>query len=114
MQKKTETSRPRLSHLLLGAAVAALTTAQPAFAQDTSSDEASRSDDGIPVIIVTAQMREQALEEVPLAVTAVQGDVFENSGFDSIDDLVEIVPSLTFGSSATARGERTPTSRRAA
>ena len=57
------------------------------------------------VIIVTAQMREQALEEVPLAVTAVQGDVFENSGFRLIDDLVEIVPSLTFGSSATARGE---------
>ena len=105
MQKKTETSRPRLSHLLLGAAVAALMTEQPAFAQNTSADEASRSDDGIPVIIVTAQMREQALEEVPLAVTAVQGDVFENSGFDSIDDLVEIVPSLTFGSSATARGE---------
>jgi iron complex outermembrane recepter protein len=95
-------------HLLLGSVFLAANS--PAFAQaaaesETAQDELPTSDEGIGEIIVTAQRRAQALSEVPLAVTAIGGESFESQGFDTLDDLVGTVPSLTFGSSANSRGE---------
>ncbi len=101
------------NELLAGAALVALAMviptaaiAQSAFQGQDIEGTASQSDDqGIAEIIVTAQKREQVISEVPMAITAIGGEAFENQGLDSIDDLVDIIPSLTFGSSSTARGE---------
>jgi iron complex outermembrane recepter protein len=78
----------------------AQTSAKPAPA-----DKIASNDIEIPEIIVTAQKRSQRLSEVPLAVSVVGGESFENQGFDTIDDIVGTVPSLSFGASATSRGE---------
>ena len=91
--------------LLIGTALATPLWGQAAIAQNVATETAQDDEGGLAIIIVTAQKREQTLDEVPMAVTAIDGEFFEDSGFDSIDDLVEVVPSLTFGSSSTARGE---------
>ena len=48
-------------------------------------------------VIVTAQKREQSLQDVSVAVTAVSGDRLQEAKIDSLEDLQAIVPSITFG-----------------
>ncbi|MGB7405186.1 MAG: TonB-dependent receptor [Pacificimonas sp.] len=90
---------------LAGAAIAAIAAATLPSSVRGQTAASERDAVEVPEIIVTAQRREQAITDVPLAVTALSGEAFEEAGFDTIDDLAEVVPSLTFGSSATARGE---------
>ncbi len=47
-------------------------------------------------VIVTAQKREQSLQDVPMAVTAIGGQLLENNEINSISDLTKMVPSLKF------------------
>lgn len=72
--------------LLAAGALAALAVPQLASAQDTavpqSADTISPSD-----IVVTATRREQRLQDVPLAVTALSGDTLRTRGIDNINDL---------------------------
>lgn len=45
-------------------------------------------------VIVTAQKREQNLQDVPMAVTAVGRELLENNEINTLDDLTKLVPSL--------------------
>ncbi len=46
-------------------------------------------------IVVTAQFREQSLQDVPVSVSAISGDKLFESGIDRIEDLQAYVPNLT-------------------
>lgn len=45
-------------------------------------------------VIVTAQKREQSLQDVPMAVTAVGRAFIENNEINTIEDLTKVVPSV--------------------
>lgn len=47
-------------------------------------------------IVVTAQKREQSLQDVPIAVSALSGADLQNSGATSMQSVAMLVPSLTF------------------
>ena len=89
----------------LGALAGAMAFApSAASAQDTATTEqdtdlvaAADVDDG-NVIIVRAQGREQALADVPVAVSAVSGELLEKSGVADIRDLNQVAPSLLISS----------------
>ncbi|MBN8820276.1 MAG: TonB-dependent receptor [Sphingomonas sp.] len=69
-----------------------------AFAQSAqTSDTPAANDDGLE-IIVTAQKREQSLQDVGAAVSALGAERIANAGVNSISDLQTIVPSVNFGS----------------
>src|SRR5688500_9025078 len=66
--------------------------AAPTFAQQTApSDEGSRT---IENIIVTAQKREQSLQDVPIVVTAVSEQLLKDTGVKDIKDLTILTPGL--------------------
>ena len=71
------------------------TSSMPAFAQDAAGTE------GLADIIVTAQRREQSLQDVPVSVDVVSGDKLAaiNSGGGDIRALAGRVPSLNIESS---------------
>lgn len=50
---------------------------------------------GVGTIIVTAQKREQNLQETPLSITAVTADALEQRGVSTIEELASLVPNLT-------------------
>lgn len=50
-------------------------------------------------IVVTAQKREETLQEVPVAVSVVSGTALKDNFVDSIDLLASLAPSLTFSTS---------------
>jgi outer membrane receptor protein involved in Fe transport len=45
-------------------------------------------------IVVTAQRREQSLQDVPISVTAVTGDAILRGGFSDMEDLSTFIPNL--------------------
>ena len=86
---------------LAGAGIACLP--QVALAQDTQEPqppvEAQAPDEESgPVIVVTAQGREQSLADVPVAVSAVSGELLEKSGTNDIRELNQVAPSLLVSS----------------
>ena len=81
-----------LSRALLIALVG-LAQVPVALAQDSGAaeDEPGTLDQ----IIVTAQKREEALQDVPVVVTALSETMLEDNGVRDIKDLATIVPGLT-------------------
>lgn len=75
------------------AAMAVLTT--PAHAQTSAEDDAAGSFGGLNEIIVTAQKREQSLQDVPIAVTAVTQDALEVNRVSNVMDLSSLAPGFT-------------------
>jgi iron complex outermembrane recepter protein len=65
--------------------------ATPAMAQQTPAETPAASDEDI---IVTAQRREQRLQDVPLAVTSIGGDILERGRVTSVTDLQTSTPGL--------------------
>ena len=70
-------------------------SAVPAFAQDDAAT--ASEDDG--AIIVTARRREEALIDVPVAITALSGAELERTGAMDITALAETVPNVTLEAS---------------
>lgn len=59
----------------------------------------------IEEVRVTAQHREQRLQDIPFSVSAISGEAIEAAKMIEIGDLVEVTPSLTFTHSVSSRGE---------
>ncbi|MEY4250560.1 MAG: hypothetical protein RJA87_2193, partial [Pseudomonadota bacterium] len=75
----THTLRLR-SYLVMGvSAIAVAAVAMPAFAQDAAPKAASN---GIEELVVTAQKREEAIQDVPIAVSAFSQDSLEKAKID--------------------------------
>jgi iron complex outermembrane receptor protein len=89
---------------VLGATALTATTlsfvATPAVAQDAAQAETS----GITDIVVTAQRREQRLQDVPIAVTAFNQDSIEQLNARDIRDLTGLVPNLIVSEIALGPG----------
>ena len=69
-----------------------LALANPALAQDSTGTEAG--DDGLGMIVVTAQKRSENIQDVPIAISAVGSEFLESRGIDSIDKLGTIAPNV--------------------
>jgi iron complex outermembrane recepter protein len=79
----------------VAAAVAAiLSAAQPAGAQETGAPAASAPADVIEEIIVTAQRREESIQDVPLSVQAFTGETLVEAGVNSVLDLPRLAPNF--------------------
>lgn len=72
------------------------TTTIPAFAQQAEAG----NEDGLGEIVVTAQRREQNLQKVPIAVTAVEGKMLKEMGITRSTDIVRLTPGVSISSSS--------------
>jgi iron complex outermembrane recepter protein len=80
--------------------------ATPAFAQTATPSpvdaDASATEEGAPAdIVVTAQLREERLQEVPVAITVLDGDALDQQGRVNLEGAVNLVPSFNFLKSGT-------------
>jgi len=108
----------RTVHMLLSASVIALgsttayaqDTAAPAEEQQAAAAEAAAAQpaaeqqtEGDQTIVVTARKREETLKDVPVAATAITGDLIEKRGFTSVKDVAALTPSLNINSDGAGR-----------
>ena len=76
----------------------------PREADQGASENAAAGDDaGIADIVVTAQKREQRLQDVPVAVTALTAETLINRGIAQVSDVTRAVPSLTVSENTSAQ-----------
>jgi iron complex outermembrane recepter protein len=85
--------RPLFAKTLLALSTATVAIGMPslAYAQDAADETTAEEDPGIVVI---AQGRTQQLSEVPLAVSAIDGEALQNSGVTDLRALNQLAPSL--------------------
>ena len=80
--------------LLAGAApFALLVGANPASAQTPADATTTNAD-----IVVTARNREEKLQDVPLAITAISGDQIATAGVRNLREIVYLTPGVTINS----------------
>ena len=85
------------STMLLGSgATLAQTTGTLPQPSDTAPAQAQAQDDD--TIIVTAQRREERLQDVPIAITAITTKTLDDLQVDKFEDYARLVPSLSFKS----------------
>jgi len=75
--------------LLASASFAAIALTTPAFAQDGGGSV-------VDELIVTAQKREESIQDVPIAVSAYSEEALRAQRIDGVGNLVQSVPNLTF------------------
>ncbi len=83
-------SLSKFNLLACSATAIALATPYAAFAQDAPADDAA----GIEEIVVTAQKRSEAIQDVPIAISAFTAATIEKQGLDDALDLQLQVPNL--------------------
>ena len=72
-----------------------LAAPQAAFAQDAPQDAAAETGNDI---IVTANRREENLQDVPISIVALGAAKLENAQVASFDDYAKLLPSVSFQS----------------
>ncbi|HEY9219695.1 MAG TPA: TonB-dependent receptor [Phenylobacterium sp.] len=78
-----------MRNLLLGASALSLTLGVPAIA-------AAQEGTVIEELVVTAQKREESVQDVPIAVSAFSEEALKAQRIDGAGNLVQSVPNLTF------------------
>lgn len=91
---------------LLGASIFALATSSPTIAHAVEPQEEAASDEP-GEIIVTATLRSENLQDVPIAVTAFSAETLEKSGVKDLRDLGSVSPSFTVNNSNSESGGTT-------
>lgn len=88
----------RITKLLAGAALAMAAVPSMALAQDAPGAEESSDE-----IVVTARKREERLQDVPIAVTAVTADTIEREQINSVREIAAFTPGLNITTDAVGR-----------
>ncbi|MGQ3230459.1 MAG: TonB-dependent receptor plug domain-containing protein, partial [Blastomonas fulva] len=70
-------------------------SAMPAYAQE--AEESVGAND----IVVTAQRREQSLQDVPIAITALSAETIKNQNIQSVEDYFAMTPNVSFQSNGS-------------
>ena len=71
-------------------------TALPALAQDAAPAQQKQEEaKTLDTMVVTAQKREEQLQDVPIVVTALSQEALQDAGVRDIKDLQTLVPGLT-------------------
>ena len=84
-------SNPRLSY-----AISVVLSAQATAYADVPSTTASS--DAIAEIVVTAQRREENIQNVPITITALTAETIKQLNVTTFDDFVKYVPNVTAAS----------------
>lgn len=80
----------------------ALGIAMPAFAQEPAAGPQDDQDAGRDIVVITANKREETVQDTAIAVTAVTSEMRDELGIRSITDLTNLTPGLSY----TAGNER--------
>jgi iron complex outermembrane recepter protein len=96
------------SKLMITAAASGLISvfcSEPAFAQRETPPAQKQTDDfGVEEIIVTAQKREERLQDTPISITAVTGETLADRGSGTIASLGNMTPNLVYNTTAPVSG----------
>jgi iron complex outermembrane receptor protein len=62
------------------------------------------ADSGLEEIVVTAQRRTESIQNVPITIQAITGDALGKLSVATFDDVVKLLPNVTFSSNGPGQG----------
>lgn len=89
--------------LVLPGAHAAGQTDTGTAAQDTKPKAKKAGNDGIEEVVVTARRRAERLRDVPITVTAIDGESLEQKNIATLRDVVEHSPAISYQQTGDVR-----------
>jgi len=105
MSKLTQLRHAQFKTLSFATIIGVALSSAPAMAQNANDS----ADEGNNIIVVTAQFREQNLQDIPLAITAVTGEMIEAKSQTNLQQVADTAPNVairpqgaSFGPSVTA------------
>ncbi|HXH00010.1 MAG TPA: TonB-dependent receptor [Sphingomicrobium sp.] len=90
------TLRAALLTSVIGAGVPSLAMAQQARPSTAATQPAAVPEEDSGEVIVTARRRNEALQDVPIAITSYSGEALERQGAVDITDIGDTTPNVTF------------------
>jgi iron complex outermembrane receptor protein len=96
-------SNQKLSYAIaaiLGGSGACVGLAHASPATDTAAVES----EGIQEIVVTAQRREESIQNVPITIQAITGTQLDQLNIQTFDQVIKYLPNVTFGGSGPGMG----------
>lgn len=93
------------------AVMIALTAPSPTWGQAAKAKKAPAAEPEVEEITVTAQKREEPLQETPLSITAITGETLKEKGVNDVVDLGQAVPNLRITSNPGSPASTTITMR---
>ena len=94
--------------LTLASAMSALSLVHStAFAQaaPAADTESATSGDALQEVVVTAEFRTEKLQEIPLAITAVNAETMEQRNMTNLIDIANVAPNVTMFENSAAYGK---------
>ncbi len=79
--------------LLATTAIACIATSSPVLAQEGDAEETA-NEGGLNVIVVTAQRREESVQDIPIAISAFSAEELETRGVSNALEVTQFVPNL--------------------
>lgn len=86
------------------AGIAAFITSIAATPNVTGQESENTADSAIEEIIVTAQKREQNLQDVGISISSIGSERLENHGAQSLNDIMRLIPGVTFSAIGPGQG----------
>jgi len=80
----------------LFASLIAMTTAMPALAQTEPQTAPAPEERSRDVVVITANEREETVQDIAVAVTAITSQAKEELGIISVTDLTNVTPGLSY------------------
>ena len=59
---------------------------------------------GIEEIVVTAQRRNESIQDVPITIQAIGSDSLSKLNISTFDDVIKMLPNVTFGTNGPGQG----------
>ncbi len=82
-----------------GGTVSAQQAAQPSSVASEAAPEA-----GLQEVVVTAQFREEKLQQTPISITAISGDALRERNIENTSQLAAVAPNVTIDTAESAFG----------
>jgi iron complex outermembrane receptor protein len=92
-------SNPKLSYAI----AAILGSSSIGISHGATATDANESE-GIQEIVVTAQRRDESIQNVPITIQAVTGDQLKQLNVTTFDDLLRYTPNVTFSGNGPGTG----------
>jgi len=92
------TIKPEFKKHMLAVAICSLNlvAAEPVFAQSTAEEPEQNDENDYEQIIITAERRSTGLQEIPISASAFSGEMLNERGVDTFEQLQYQIPSVTF------------------
>src|ERR1700677_2991231 len=91
--KKMKNTQRKLLLLLLALSAAGAASADPAAG--VATDRTVNRNDELEEIVVTAEKRASTVQETPISMTAMSGDLMQQVGISNINGVIQAVPGIS-------------------